>query len=536
MFAYPVQPLFSGNQNVYFLWGMAKTGIGSLPLDPLLQQADPFPLFSALVFIVFKIFKPWFVHILYGLLCVVYSYSVFGIVDHVQGIYKRQLLPFTSLFLVLHCSEFWGSFLRLTWDLDLRWIWDSGLAEQGMLRGYLQPSVFGVFLMLALYRFLKNDVRGTFLSLAVAGIFHANYLFIGGIMAVVFFEHFVRSGSIRQTVIWSVVAISVVLPYLLYTVSQFVPTAINQNVLIDSAVKLTEKDNPHLDLFQWMNAKTVLQLLVLGVFLLAFRKLRVGRIALILTVIFGCFSFVAFTLDSTILKSLNPWRISIILIPISSMLVFWKLFSNPKTKPFSFAVIGVFTAAIIALVFYRTFGNSDMTSTWRIATLAGMFLIGIIGFWLKQSPVSTSIRTPIMGPLILLCITTGIFGTYMESRFRSQSQQTKAVEFIRKTSTTKRVFIIPTDQTSFRLTAECAIVADNNLVYGLSLADQLQRISDVTELYDQDWTDEEQLLKFCNKHQANSILVPSSKSLPKLLILQKTYFDSHYAILELLDN
>ncbi len=106
------------------------------------------------------------------------------------------------------------------------------------------------------------------------------------------------------------------------------------------------------------------------------------------------------------------------------------------------------------------------------------------------------------------------------------------MEFVRTNTAKESVFIIPTHLTSFRLTTGNAIVADNNLVYGLSLSDQLQRISDVTDFYNEDWTDEEQLLTFRKKHGATAVLVPSSKHLPALSSLKEIYRNSDYIILE----
>jgi di/tricarboxylate transporter len=47
--AYTQPPLFSGNQNTYFLKGIADSGFGFLSGDWLANQTDPVPVFSALV-------------------------------------------------------------------------------------------------------------------------------------------------------------------------------------------------------------------------------------------------------------------------------------------------------------------------------------------------------------------------------------------------------------------------------------------------------------------------------------------------------
>src|SRR5262249_45263360 len=47
--AYTQLPLYSANQNTYFLHGLANSGSGQLAHDWLAKTADPVPVFSALV-------------------------------------------------------------------------------------------------------------------------------------------------------------------------------------------------------------------------------------------------------------------------------------------------------------------------------------------------------------------------------------------------------------------------------------------------------------------------------------------------------
>jgi len=529
---YPFQPLFSGNQNVYFLWAFAKTGVGSLPLDPLLQQADPFPLFSFLIYSLITFLKPWIVYILYSLIGSIYTYSIFGITNIFYGIYKRHLLPFTALFLVLHASEIWGSFLRLLLNLDLRWIWDSGLAEQGVLRGYFQPSVFGVFLILSIYRFLKKDERGAFLSLAIAGIFHANYLFFGGIMGLIYFGYLVKKGDLRQTLLWSIVAISFTLPYLVYTASQFIPSSTEEGSLLNSAVQLTMTNNPHLDLSLWLNVKTFLQFLILFIFLFLHRNNTLGKLSLMLFSIFSILSIIAFTTKSTLLLSLNPWRISAILFPIASMLTFWKIFSFSYIRKFHFSLMLTFAISIFSLFIFRIFGRTNIQVHWQIITIILIPIFVLIGFVVQKQKPFSILKKPLYFLVIVSSILIGIFGTFMELRFRNKKPEAAVQVFLKNNSNNTTLIVTPTNLTSFRLATESAIVADKNLVYGLSLSNQLARISEINNFYNLEWEDEKILLNLMKKHSATTIVVPVKKELPSYSVLKQIYQDDNFLVLE----
>jgi hypothetical protein len=67
-------PLFSSNQNTYFLSGLAHAGFGHLSSDWLAQQTDPVPVFSALVSLVHGLGGHWMFYVLHGLLAAIYLF------------------------------------------------------------------------------------------------------------------------------------------------------------------------------------------------------------------------------------------------------------------------------------------------------------------------------------------------------------------------------------------------------------------------------------------------------------------------------
>ncbi|MBP9152195.1 MAG: hypothetical protein KBF73_07935, partial [Flavobacteriales bacterium] len=167
---YPMQELFSGNQNIYFLWGMADLLPNAFTADPLLLSPNPYPLFSWLISIFPVQFLGLWTTILYIFLSSIYTFSLFGIADRITPLYNHRthLFSFLTFFLFLHSSPIWGTYFQLLFDMDLRWMWDSGIAEQGVLRGYLQPSMFGVFLLLSLYQAMKKNYALAILCIAPA--------------------------------------------------------------------------------------------------------------------------------------------------------------------------------------------------------------------------------------------------------------------------------------------------------------------------------------------------------------------------------
>jgi hypothetical protein len=75
---YSQSPLYSANQNTYFLHGLAQAGLGHLKNDWLANTLDSLPVFTALVYWTYSIFRSGFpFYIYYALQMGVYFFSLF---------------------------------------------------------------------------------------------------------------------------------------------------------------------------------------------------------------------------------------------------------------------------------------------------------------------------------------------------------------------------------------------------------------------------------------------------------------------------
>jgi hypothetical protein len=541
MACYPAQQLFSGNQNVYLLWGMAKAGIGSLHLDPILAEADPFPLFSLLVFGVMKFLHPWVFHLIYWMLNTVYVYALFGMAHHLFGLHGRaaKTALFTALFLLLHSGAIWAGLFRIMFGIDLSWAWDSGLAEQGVLRGYLQPSVLGVFLLLSLLYFLRNSARGTFLSLAAAAIFHANYIFIGGCMGLIYLLLFIRDRKVplKQTVLWALVSVAVVLPQLLYVIVHFLPDSDEAAAALRQAVSQTQEGNIHLAPALWLNAKTALQLGIVAAGMWILRKEAVGRLILALVATSVVLSAITLLSGSQTLLSLTPWRFSVVLVPICVMLLLGRaVFAarNPDFPKWAISALLLGGTLLGSFAFYRVFGSADagFLSLWRICTMAAATLLACVP-WL---PAKWTLR-PALHIGITLCaiggaIGSGVLEMMMEQRFRFALPEHGVIGYLKNNALVNEVVMIPTHVSSLRMNAGVAVVADEHLVHGLQLSELLERQRAVNAFYADPITAQRlEMLK--RDFGCTAVLVPMEKEIPIDLQLSEIYRDAHYRLLRL---
>lgn len=470
---FPMQGLFSGNQNIYFLWGMADLLPNTFSADPLLNSPDPYPIFSWVISIFPARFLGVWTSILYVLLNSVYSFSLFGIANEVADIYryKSRLSSFAALFLYLHSAPVWGTYFNLISGIDLRWVWDSGIAEQGVLRGYLQPSVFGVFLLLSFYFATQKNFPTAILAIAPAAAIHASYLFLGGILTVLYV---IQTRFEKKTILVSVALMVSVLPYSIYLLKNFLLLDEATKTAIDQAVLAGYESNLHINPSNWINPKFFIQLtvLILGIFVIwktRFRNLFLGifTVAALLTVL-------AYATNSTTLISLNPWRFSILLIPVSVTVLIAKLISAGTWNLLKSTVIPLIGSICVMLVYYRIFGNPsiEFLNQW---SLAHFFLtIGMVAtaIWLaKWEWFSKSLNVI----LILALVVVGVTDTFIEKKTKSNSEQFQTIAKL-KGSESNTVYIIPPDWTSFRMNAQKAVFVDENLVYGPALPSLMNRM------------------------------------------------------------
>ncbi|MBI1286894.1 MAG: hypothetical protein GC178_04880 [Flavobacteriales bacterium] len=463
---YPMQELFSGNQNIYFLWGMADLLPNAFTADPLLQSSDPYPLFSWLISIFPVAFLDVWTTILYVLLNAIYSFSLFGIADQVANIYrhKSRLFSFTALFLFLHSSPIWGTYFNLISGLDLRWIWDSGIAEQGVLRGYLQPSVFGVFLLLSFYFASRRNFTAAILAVAPAAAIHANYLFLGGILT---FIYLIQARFEKKSILASSVLLAAVLPYSIYLANNFFLLEAELKTAIEQAVLASFESNIHLNPSNWINPKFFVQLVALSLGTCSIWNTRFRNLFLTILGIAVVLTAIAYITENTTLISLNPWRFSILLIPVSVSVLLSKLISAGTWNLLKSIVIPLIGSICVMLVYYRIFGNSssEFKNQWSVIHLSLSAVLVASTVWLyKFEWYSNSLYSLLIFALILV----GITDMFIEKKTKSASEQFQVISKL-KGSEPNTIYIIPPDWTSFRMNAQKAVFVDENQVYGPAL-------------------------------------------------------------------
>lgn len=418
--AYAQSPLYTSNQNQYFLHGLAEAGVGYLAEDWLAGTADPTPVFSGLVAVTARLLHPNVFYLYFLLLAAVYYHSLQRIAVRLFDLEPSSIAGgvFAALLFVTHSAA-----LRFALGRGVGGIWeyafDGGVAGQRLLGDVLQPSAFGVLLLLSVQQQLEGHSRRAVLAAALAATVHPTYLLVAGILTAAYMLDAVRSRrGPKATLQIGGLALVLVLPSLIYVGRNFLPASAEaQRILV------TFRLPAHAVPAEWFDASAIAKLAWIGLALYLARSTRLaGVMALTLGLGLGL-TLLQVGLNSDGLALAFPWRVSTVLVPLAT------------------------------------------------AVLAGA----------ASSSIATRLRGRVLQVLVALLIglsvVSGAAATGLQDLQRRGAPERAVLEFVKTAKAPGQVYLIPPRLQDFRLVSGAPIVADfKSIPYrGDELMDWYQR-------------------------------------------------------------
>ncbi len=322
---YAQSPLYTSNQNQYFLHGFAKAGFGFLQNDWLANVTDSTPVFSWLSQLTYTFLDVRFFYIYYFVLFGIYLYSIVGIASLLFGIRRSKIKYFLFLtFIFFIHSTALRSALAYYVSLDWEYLLEAGVAGQRLLGTVLQPSCFGVFVLLSIEQFLRGKPFRAIIASTIAATVHPTYLLSAAVITASFvlltyYEE--RQG--RRPFFLATVALVLIFPTLSYAYTSFVP------ISSDAQAILVNFRLPHHAIpAAWFNETVVLKLLLVIASLFMIRSTKLFPIMLISTAITIGSTLMQILLDHDGLALLLPWRLSAYLIPLATTIIAANLVSK----------------------------------------------------------------------------------------------------------------------------------------------------------------------------------------------------------------
>lgn len=379
--SYAQAPLFTSNQNQYFLHGLARAGYGQLSADWLANTLDPTPLFSLLVELIYRAFANTSIYyLIYALLMGVYLYALVGIVTTLFRFEdsKVKSFAFFSALVLVHSAA-----LRylLTTLLGDQWTYalEGGLAGQRLLGEVLQPSTFGVLLLLSLYFFLRARPIVSAALLSLAASVHPTYLLSAALLALAYMVvTIVEQRHYKSALQIGLTALLLVAPILVYSFTVFLPTS--PEVYAETRHTLVHFRIPHHAVpAQWLNDSALFQVALVVLALYLVRKSRLFWVLALSTAMAALLTLIQVLTGSDSLALLFPWRLSVLLVPLSTAILV------------AFLLGRIWTRFATVLVHYRKL----MVAVISLGLLA-LVGVGLLRFGLEVIQKRTAPDRPMM--------------------------------------------------------------------------------------------------------------------------------------------
>ncbi|MCB9691605.1 MAG: hypothetical protein H6736_07305 [Alphaproteobacteria bacterium] len=349
-------PLYTSNQNTYFLHGLAWAGVGELGRDWLASTTTTVPMFSAYVAGVAGFLDPAVFYAVHAGLLAVYAGSLLALVSAVRPTTPDATLGLTAALLApLHAlvvTERLGpTAAHVVQHLT------QGVAGQPLMRPFHQPSAFGVGLLVAVVLATRSR---TLAAVALAGLvpwMHAVYLLPAGLFVVALAAR-ERSEAPRVLGLFA----------LLVAVPVVSALRFGDGSAEAARILVHERFPHHAELATWLDATAVAQGLWAGLGVaLAWRERRVGvplavwaGAALVLT---GLEAATA----SDRLAMLLPWRMLVLGVPTATALVAGTLADAVVSRLPESARSAVLGGSLVVLGGLAVAGAADTVTRIRAA-------------------------------------------------------------------------------------------------------------------------------------------------------------------------
>lgn len=312
--AYGQSPLYTSNQNQYFLHGLAQAGQGLLTEDWLANTTDPTPVFTWMVVITARFLPRATFYLYYFLLTAVCFYSLRQIANQLFDLERSRIRRwvFIALVFVSHSAAL-HALLSRGLGGDWTYLFDGGLAGQRLLGAVLQPSSFGVFLLLSVQQFLKGRPYRAVLAAAVAATVHPTYLLSAAILTITYVViEFRARRDYRQSFRIGGLALLLVLPVVAYSFGSFLPSAADARAILVH-VRLPA----HALISKWVGPATLATITLVGLGLILTRGAKLFLVMLISVAAGAALTLIQALTGSDALALLFPWRLSVYLVPLS---------------------------------------------------------------------------------------------------------------------------------------------------------------------------------------------------------------------------
>lgn len=308
LFAITIQqlPLFQGN-SLHLIHAIKNFELNKLQNDWMANTTNHLPLFTIFNHFLIKLASLKIIYLIHFCLLSLCSLFLFLICktkfEDLNNPYL-SIIWFSIFTIIYHENSFFG-----------------GVAGQDVINEGYQPASFGVLFFVGLYFFLINKNFYSILFICLAASFHPTYVLHSGFLLLGIFTYYVVKKEYATLIRVSIIYFILILPITLYIIINFF--FIDKNLILEGQKILLDRAVHHAAIQSWFSYKDLISILI---YLISLMIIFEKKKFFIPFLVFGfasiIFSFTQFFIQSNTLALSFPWRSSVFLIPISTMIIF----------------------------------------------------------------------------------------------------------------------------------------------------------------------------------------------------------------------
>jgi hypothetical protein len=351
-------PLYASNETTKLLYGVVASVGGPLQSDWMVNTMDPLPVFSRFVQLSHSLFGEAVFYFYFAILMAVFFYSiviVFPTRPTLSGDFEPRYRNETLLFLafvLLFFSPLAADAVEWALGTNYLGVMSNGVARQYLVDPLFQNSLFGVLLLLAVGLSMRGRVIAASIAIAGTCTIHSAYLFLGGAITIALMLDMLRRGvAIRRILLFGGLTLILVVPIVMY--NRIVFSATTEELQAQAMRILVYERIPHHSLpAVWFSRRAVIKTAVVTLAVAINYKRTIGMVLFVPLILGVVGTLLQVATGSAMLALIAPWRVSVFLVPISTIALIWNAvkFGYTRLESLGHRIVAALPAVCVAII------------------------------------------------------------------------------------------------------------------------------------------------------------------------------------------
>ena len=285
--------------------------------DWIANQTDHIPLFTYFNYILIKFFSVKILYFTHFVLLSLCALSLFLISKSIFTNLEKSnfiIVWFTFFILIFHENSFF-----------------SGVAGQSIIDAGYQPASYGVLFFLGIYFFLINKIFLSILFICISASFHPTYIIHSGFLVLGFSMYFYLFKKYSDLLKIFLYYSLLILPITIFVFFNFLN--LDRDTTILGQEILMKRIPHHADIHYWFSYKDIISIITFFISLILIRDKTKLFISLGIFGFCSIFlSIIQYFVEINSLALVFPWRSSVFLMPISSIIIISFLINKFREK------------------------------------------------------------------------------------------------------------------------------------------------------------------------------------------------------------